>query len=124
MHQTMHDKQASSSLKLAPGSELAKASFVGDRQGENGGVNKHSDVVVLRAVCTHSHARMSAPALLAAHTHTHARQACIHHDVTPLMALLLSTHVPTDSFMLTSWPFGHHLGPLGLTCPLWSLIAL
>ena len=33
MHQARHDSHASSSLKLASGSELAKASFVGDRQG-------------------------------------------------------------------------------------------
>ena len=78
MHQTRHDKQALSSLKLASGSELVKASFVGDRQGENDGVNKHSDVVVLRAVCTHSHARMSVPALLAVHTHTHTRETSMH----------------------------------------------
>ena len=124
MHQTRHDKQALSSLKLASGSELVKASCVGDRQGDNDGVNKHSDVVVLRAVCTHSHARMSVPALLAVHTHTRARQACTHHDVTPLMALLMSTHVPTDPYMFVSWPFGHHIGPFGLTCPSWSFIAL
>ena len=75
MHQTRHDKQALSSLKLASGSELAKV--VSDYQGENDGVNKHSDVVVLRAVFTHSNARMSAPAMLAVHTHARDKHALI-----------------------------------------------
>ena len=78
MHQAMHDKQALSSLKLVSGSELVKASCVGDRQGDNDGVSKHSDAVVLRAVCTHSHARMSVPALLPVHTHTHTRETIMH----------------------------------------------